>query len=60
MAPEVLNNNKYGKSVDWWTFAILIYEMTFGTPPFINNLGTDDLRNKIINKNILIPSSFSP
>ncbi len=34
MAPEILLNQKYGKSVDWWSFGVLVYEMLFGIPPF--------------------------
>ena len=34
IAPEVIKNNGYAGSVDWWTFGILLYEMIFATTPF--------------------------
>ncbi|XP_078042104.1 cAMP-dependent protein kinase catalytic subunit 1 [Augochlora pura] len=34
LAPEVILSKGYGKSVDWWSFGVLIYEMNAGYPPF--------------------------
>lgn len=34
MAPEIVDSKIYGSVVDWWSFGILIFEMTFGVPPF--------------------------
>ncbi|XP_034068435.1 G protein-coupled receptor kinase 5 isoform X2 [Gymnodraco acuticeps] len=34
MAPEVVNNEKYAMSPDWWGLGCLIYEMTAGRSPF--------------------------
>jgi serine/threonine protein kinase len=34
LAPELLNNQKYGTAVDWWSFGILIFEMLYGITPF--------------------------
>ncbi|KAF4431022.1 camp-dependent kinase catalytic subunit [Fusarium acutatum] len=36
MAPEVISGRGYGKSVDWWCFGILTYEMLCGYTPFAN------------------------
>lgn len=33
-APEVINNEKYAMSPDWWGLGCLIYEMTAGRSPF--------------------------
>lgn len=37
LAPEVILSKGYGKSVDWWSFGVLIYEMNAGYPPFYAN-----------------------
>ncbi|EFN60622.1 cAMP-dependent protein kinase catalytic subunit, partial [Camponotus floridanus] len=34
LAPEVILSKGYGKSVDWWSFGVLVYEMNAGYPPF--------------------------
>jgi len=34
MAPEILNFQKYGTSVDWWALGILLFNMLTGRPPF--------------------------
>lgn len=39
LAPEIIKGSKvgYGKSVDWWAYGILIFEMLSGYPPFYDN-----------------------
>ncbi|KAJ8379252.1 hypothetical protein SKAU_G00000300 [Synaphobranchus kaupii] len=34
MAPEVINNERYAMSPDWWGLGCLVYEMTAGRSPF--------------------------
>ena len=37
MAPEVILSKGYGKSVDWWSFGVLILETSAGYHPFCTN-----------------------
>jgi hypothetical protein len=34
MAPEILLDREYGRSVDWWAFGVLIYQMLLRRSPF--------------------------
>jgi RAC serine/threonine-protein kinase len=34
LAPEVLEDNDYGRSVDWWGVGVVLYEMLCGRLPF--------------------------
>ena len=34
MAPEVIDNEKYSFSPDWFSFGVLLYEMIEGQAPF--------------------------
>lgn len=34
LAPEIITGVGHNKTVDWWSFGILIYEMLCGIPPF--------------------------
>ena len=34
IAPEIIREQKYGFSVDWWTLGVLTYEMLLGRTPF--------------------------
>ncbi|KAK0085206.1 hypothetical protein PV326_005996 [Microctonus aethiopoides] len=36
LAPEVLEDNDYGRAVDWWGVGVVIYEMMCGRLPFYN------------------------
>lgn len=34
LAPELVNQQRYNKSVDWYALGVLLYEMISGWPPF--------------------------
>ena len=36
IAPEVLRRNQHTFMVDWWSYGVLIYEMTWGEIPFLD------------------------
>ncbi|KAI9295447.1 Pkinase-domain-containing protein [Neoconidiobolus thromboides FSU 785] len=57
MAPEILNERKYGSSVDWWSLGVLMYQMTLGQSPFT---GADDMEifDSIIEDEVLYPLSL--
>lgn len=54
MAPEILLRNGHDKSVDWWSFGALMFDMLTGSPPFTgeNRKKTID---KIITAKLLVP-----
>lgn len=37
LAPEVLEDNDYGRAVDWWGVGVVMYEMMCGRLPFFNS-----------------------
>jgi serine/threonine protein kinase len=60
----VLNKKPYGKSVDWWSFGIFIYESNRGKPPFsASGTGSGSNLNSLfdsIRKGLFkIPKQFS-
>ena len=57
IAPEILLNKGHGKSVDWWTLGILLYEMIVGIDPF-NDEDTMVIYQKVIKGKVKFPSYF--
>jgi serine/threonine protein kinase len=64
MAPDVIELDEktggYGRTVEWWSFGILLYEMLSGLPPFYSNDQTE-MANMIRSKHLEFPEGqFSP
>jgi serine/threonine protein kinase len=45
LAPEMLKKSGHGKSVDWYLFGVLIYEMLVGDPPYYSNYEVELINN---------------
>ncbi|XP_065347284.1 protein kinase C isoform X1 [Cloeon dipterum] len=54
IAPEILQEQDYGASVDWWALGVLMYEMMAGQPPFEAD-NEDDLFESILHDDVLYP-----
>jgi serine/threonine protein kinase len=37
LAPEIVLRKGHGMAVDWWTLGCLAYEISIGTPPFMED-----------------------
>ncbi|XP_058818533.1 cAMP-dependent protein kinase catalytic subunit beta-like [Topomyia yanbarensis] len=60
LAPEIIQAKGYGKSVDWWSYGILLYEMAAGYAPFYSHTGDQmALFEKICKGRVRFPSNFS-
>ncbi|KAA0185701.1 Calcium-dependent protein kinase C [Fasciolopsis buskii] len=58
IAPEIVKYEPYGKSVDWWSFGVLLYEMLAGQPPF-DGEDEEELFRNIATRDILYPRHMS-
>lgn len=54
LAPELLLNQGYTRSVDWWTLGTLLFEMLTGLPPFYDEDHTTMYR-KILQNPLTFP-----
>ncbi|KAI4373675.1 hypothetical protein MLD38_011776 [Melastoma candidum] len=54
VAPEVIQGDGHGFSVDWWALGVLAYEMSFGKTPFKGNTKKETFRNVLL-KPVLCP-----
>ncbi|KAG9004121.1 camp-dependent protein kinase catalytic subunit [Tulasnella sp. JGI-2019a] len=65
LAPEVIQQKGYNKSVDWYSVGILIFEMLAGYPPFYiepgpNGVSHVALYEKILSGVVAYPNFFEP
>jgi len=58
LAPEMLSQSGHGKSVDWYSFGALIYEMLSGLPPFYTQ-DRKQLFDRIRNAQLTFPTYMS-
>lgn len=54
IAPEILKEQEYGASVDWWALGVLMYEMMAGQPPFEAD-NEEELFDSIMHDDVLYP-----
>ncbi|KAI0789767.1 AGC/Akt protein kinase [Abortiporus biennis] len=59
LAPEILKNEGYNKTIDWWTLGVLLYEMLAGIPPFYDE-HTDQMYQKILTSPLVFGEEISP
>jgi serum/glucocorticoid-regulated kinase 2 len=57
LAPELLLNQGYTRSVDWWTLGTLLYEMLTGLPPFYDD-DVNTMYGKILRNPLRFPDAL--
>lgn len=55
---KIILYQPYGKSVDWWAYGVLLYEMLVGQPPF-DGEDEEELFAAITDHNVSYPKSLS-
>ena len=58
LAPEMIMQKGYSKSVDWWTYGVLLYEMVAGCVPFAAK-ETIKIYQKVLSGRYYKPKFFS-
>ncbi len=58
LAPEMLKRAGHGKSVDWYLFGVVLYEMVIGMPPYYAEC-KDQLYDNIENAPLKLPAFLS-
>nr|QFR39796.1 serine/threonine-specific protein kinase B [Azumapecten farreri] len=58
LAPEVLEDNDYGRAVDWWGTCVVMYEMMCGRLPFYNR-DHDILFELILVEDVRFPKTLT-
>jgi len=55
VAPEVIKGLPYDQNVDWWSFGILVFELTVGSVPFFS-LSNAEMFQKITSAPVRFPT----
>ncbi|PAV67401.1 hypothetical protein WR25_03132, partial [Diploscapter pachys] len=58
LAPEVLTESSYTRSIDWWGLGVLIFEMLVGEPPFSGD-DEEEIFDSIVNDEVRYPRFLS-
>lgn len=58
VAPEVLTDDSYTRSVDWWGVGVLLYEMMVGEAPFTGR-DEDEMFDAIVSAEVEYPYTMS-
>ena len=58
LAPEMLKRSGHSRSVDWYLFGVLIYEMLVGSPPYYSSVSEQLFNNTRAGK-LKIPKTMS-
>lgn len=59
MAPEIVQGQKYGKAVDWWSYGALGFDLMTGNPPF-RGPNNAKIQEKIVKQKLVMPYFLSP
>ncbi|XP_058122698.1 cAMP-dependent protein kinase catalytic subunit alpha-like [Anopheles ziemanni] len=60
LAPEIIQAKGYGKSVDWWSYGVLLFEMAAGYSPFyVHSADQMAMFERICKAKYKIPKNFS-
>jgi len=59
LAPEILEEENYGRSVDWWALGVVLYEMMVGKPPFGPTNNMEKLFQNIMHQPVYYPPFLS-
>ncbi|EFX03875.1 serine/threonine-protein kinase psk1 [Grosmannia clavigera kw1407] len=59
MAPEVVQGQKYGRAVDWWSLGALGYDLLTGNPPF-RGRNNAKIQDNIVRQKLVLPYFLGP
>lgn len=57
MAPEIILNTGYNQAVDWYALGIMLFELIYGRPPFMDK-DPIQIMKQVTSKKILFPKDF--